>query len=102
MPLFAGLQIHPVLTLKNILQRKVTTPLEKFLQNLVLGKIVEHVLDSFLLIVLLWEREREMVLKKESFFDADKGGDPVNSRPPDKLSMLGDELMIFELWPLPS
>jgi len=48
---------------------------------------------------LLWEREREIVLKKESFFDADKGGDPVNSRPPDKLSMLGDELMFFELWP---
>jgi len=37
-----------------------------------------------------------MVLKNESFFDADKGGDPVNSRPPGKLSMLGDEL-IFEL-----
>lgn len=56
--------------------------------------------DSFRFIVLLWEREREMVLKKESFFEADKGGDPVNSRPPDKLSMLGDELMFFELWPV--
>lgn len=56
--------------------------------------------DSFLFIVLLWEREREMVLKKESFFDADKGGDPVNSRPPDKLSMLGEELMFFELGPV--
>lgn len=64
------------------------------------AKKVKELTDSFLLIVLLWEREREMVLKKESFFDADKGGDPVNSRPPGKLSMLGDELMFFELWPV--
>lgn len=56
--------------------------------------------DSFLPIVLLWEREREMVLKKESFLDADKGGDPVYSRPPDKLSVLGDALTFFELWPV--
>lgn len=38
-----------------------------------------------------------MLLKKESFFVAGAGGEPVNSLPPGKLSMLGDELMFFEL-----
>lgn len=61
---------------------------------------LKELTDSFLLMVLLWEREREIVLKKESFFDADNGGDPVNSRPPGKLSMLGDELMFLEFWPV--
>lgn len=55
--------------------------------------------DSFLLILLLWEREWEIVLKKDSFLVADRGGDPVYSRLPDKLSMLGEELTFFELCP---
>lgn len=41
-----------------------------------------------------------MLLKKESFLVADKGGEPVNSLPPGKLSMLGDELMFLELCPV--
>jgi hypothetical protein len=50
--------------------------------------------------VLLCERERAMLLKKESFLVADGGGEPVNSLPPGKLSILGDELMVFELCPV--
>lgn len=69
---------------------------------------------SFLFIVLLWDRER-LILKKESFFVAEEGGDdvlesrPVDtgrggediawSRPPDKLSELGEELMVLGVWP---
>lgn len=41
-----------------------------------------------------------MLLKKESFFVAEEGGEPVNSLPPGKLSMLGDELMFLELGPV--
>lgn len=67
---------------------------------------------SFLFIVLLWDRER-LILKKESFFEAEEGGDDVLesrltgrggediawSRPPDKLSELGEELMVLGVWP---
>lgn len=41
-----------------------------------------------------------MVLKKESFLEADNGGEPVVSLPPGKLSVLGDELMFLELCPV--
>lgn len=41
-----------------------------------------------------------MLLKKESLLVADEGGEPVDSLPPGKLSMLGDELMVFELCPV--
>lgn len=42
-----------------------------------------------------------MLLKKESFLVvADEGGEPVDSLPPGKLSMLGDELMVLELCPV--
>lgn len=41
-----------------------------------------------------------MLLKKESFLVADEGGEPVNSLPPGKLSVLGDELMVLELCPV--
>ena len=41
-----------------------------------------------------------MLLKKESFLVADDGGEPVNSLPPGRLSILGDELMFLELCPV--
>lgn len=41
-----------------------------------------------------------MLLKKESFLVADDGGEPVNSLPPGKLSVLGDELTVLELCPV--
>lgn len=50
--------------------------------------------------VLLCERERAMLLKKESLLVADEGGEPVDSLPPGKLSILGDELMVFEPCPV--
>lgn len=40
-----------------------------------------------------------MLLKKESFLVADEGGEPVESLPPGKLSVLGDELIVLELCP---
>lgn len=69
---------------------------------------------SFLPIDLLCERER-LMLKNESFLVAERGGDDVLdsrpletgrggddmawSRPPDKLSVLGEELTVLEVWP---
>lgn len=61
--------------------------------------VLKILTDSLLPIVLLCERDREMLLKKESFLAADEGGEPVNSLPPGKLSMLGEELMFLELCP---
>lgn len=49
---------------------------------------------------LLCERERAMWLKKESLLVADEGGEPGGSLPPGKLSILGDELMVFGLCPV--
>lgn len=64
--------------------------------------------------VLLWERER-VILKKDSFLVAERGGEEVLTslpleggrggeavawpRPPERLSMLGEELTVLELWP---
>lgn len=74
----------------------------------------KQITTSFLPMVLLWERER-VILKKDSFLVADSGGDevltslPLDSgrggdavdwaRPPERLSMLGEELTVQELWP---
>lgn len=68
--------------------------------------------DSFLPMLLLWERERVM-LKNDSFLVAERGGDEVltspplkggrggeaadGGRPPGRLSMLGEELTVMEL-----
>lgn len=71
---------------------------------------------SFLLMVLLWDRER-LILKKESFFVAEEGGDEVLesrpsldtgrggediawSRPQDRLSLLGEELTVLKVCPI--
>lgn len=67
---------------------------------------------SFLPMVLLWER---VMLKKESFLVAERGGDKVLMSlpletgrggdavvwpcPPERLSMLGEELTVLEVWP---
>lgn len=41
-----------------------------------------------------------MLLKKESFLEADEGGEPDDSLPPGKLSMLEVGLMILEFCPV--
>lgn len=46
--------------------------------------------------VLLCERERAMLLKKEFFLVADGGGELVNFFFLGKFSIFGDELMVFE------
>ena len=69
---------------------------------------------SLLPTVLLWDRER-LMLKKESFLVAERGGDEVLesrpldagrggdamawSRPLDRLSILGEELTVLEEYP---
>ena len=60
----------------------------------------EILTDSFLPIVLLCERDRARLLKKESFLEADEGGEPEDSLPPGKLSMLEVGLMILEFCPV--
>lgn len=78
------------------------------------NKKAKELTASFLPIDLLCERER-LILKKESFFVAERGGDDMEdscpfeailgggdiawSRPVDKLSTLGDELTVLDLGP---
>lgn len=63
---------------------------------------------SFLLLrLLLWDRERLMLKKEEESFTslpllARRGGDTVTDwprPPPERLSMLGEELTVLEVWP---
>lgn len=78
------------------------------------GGGIKQLTISFFPMVLLWERERVM-LKKDSFLVAENGGDEVLTslpleggsggeavdwaRPPERLSVLGEELTVLELWP---